>query len=69
MKNDIHNPLHWRAIIRGSGIWKGQNSVVEIYLSKRYPKDCAQNNMENSASPKTPQHIPWDNRMGMYQLP
>ena len=38
IRMDLHNPLHWTMMVRGSGIWRGQDSIVDVYLSKRYPR-------------------------------
>ena len=58
IKNDIYNPLHWTAIVRGSGRWRGQNSVVEIYLSKRYPRVMPRIKWKTVLVPKHPNLFP-----------
>ena len=58
VKNDIYNPLHWTAIVRGSGKWRGQNSVVEIYLSKRYPRVMPRIEWKTKLVPKHPNIFP-----------
>ena len=58
IKNDIYNPLHWTAIVRGSGRWRGQNSVVEIYLSKRYPRVMPRIEWKTTLVPKHPNIFP-----------
>jgi ubiquitin-protein ligase len=54
IKNDIYDPLHWTAIVRGSGRWRGQNSVVEIYLSKRYARKMPLIEWKTKLYPKHP---------------
>ena len=58
VKNDIYDPLHWTAIVRGSGIWRGQNSTVEIYLSKRYPRVMPKIVWKTVLNPKHPNIFP-----------
>lgn len=38
VRMDLHNPLHWTMRVRGSGLWRGQDSTVEVRLSRRYPR-------------------------------
>ena len=35
---DLNNPLHWTARVKGKGKWSGKIYIVEIYLSKYYPR-------------------------------
>jgi ubiquitin-protein ligase len=58
IKKDIYNPLLWKAIIRGSGRWKGQNSVVEIKLSKKYPRIMPRIDWKTILVPKHPNIFP-----------
>ncbi|MBN2065862.1 MAG: hypothetical protein JW771_03530 [Candidatus Thermoplasmatota archaeon] len=58
IRNDIYNPLHWTAVVRGSGRWRGQNSVVEIYLSKRYPRVMPKIEWKTVLVPKHPNLFP-----------
>jgi len=58
VKNDIYNPLHWTVIVRGSGRWRGQNSTVEIYLSKRYPRVMPKIVWKTMLIPKHPNIFP-----------
>lgn len=58
VKNDIYNPLHWTAIVRGSGKWRGQNSTVEIYLSERYPRIMPKIVWKTKLVPKHPNIFP-----------
>ncbi len=58
IKNDIYNPLHWTAIVRGSGKWRGQNSVVEIYLSRKYPRVMPKIKWKTKLVPQHPNIFP-----------
>lgn len=55
---DLYNPLHWTAKVRGSGKWRGQNSIVEIYLSKKYPRKMPQIVWKTLLVPKHPNIFP-----------
>jgi len=58
IKMDLHNPLHWIMKIRGSGIWRGQDSLVDVYLSTRYPRVMPRILWRTHLVPKHPNIFP-----------